>query len=66
MITTKTLRAPLNWTFAGLSVLDIAIALILSVAAVALVSHDHGGAGACAGVLLMTLPVAFRRRAPME
>jgi hypothetical protein len=65
VITTKALRAPLNWTVAGLSVLDIAIAVFLSAAAIALVSHDHGGTGACAGVLLMTLPVAWRRRAPL-
>jgi hypothetical protein len=71
VITTRTLRALLNWTVAGLGVLDIAIALVLSAAAVAELSgalpssHDHAGAGACAGVLLMTLPVAWRRPAPV-
>ena len=71
MITVRYLRAPLNWTVAGLGVLDIAIALILSAVAVAGVSgvlpffHDHGGAGAGAAVLLMTLPVAWRRPAPL-
>jgi hypothetical protein len=71
MITARYLRAPLNWTVAGLGVLDIAFALILSAIAVAGVSgalpffHDHGGAGAGAGVVLMTLPVAWRRPAPL-
>jgi hypothetical protein len=71
MITSRDLRAPLGWTVAGLGVLDIAAAVILSGYAVALTSgalptgHPHGGAGASAGVLAMTLPVAWRRRAPL-
>jgi hypothetical protein len=69
MITARSLRAPVNWTVAGLGVLDIAVAFILSAVAVAGVNGafppDHGGVGACAGVLLMTLPVAWRRRAPL-
>ncbi len=71
MITSRDLRAPLGWTVAGLGVLDIAVAVILSGYAVALTSgalptgHPHGGAGASAGVLAMTLPVAWRRRAPL-
>ncbi len=71
MITSRALRAPLGWTVAGLGVLDIAAAVILSGYAVALTSgalptgHPHGGAGASAGVLAMTLPVAWRRRAPL-
>ena len=71
MITSRDLRAPLGWTVAGLGVLDIAAAVILSGYAVALTSgavptgHPHGGAGASAGVLAMTLPVAGRRRAPL-
>ena len=71
MITSRALRAPLGWTVAGLGVLDIAAAVILSGYAVALTSgalptgHPHGGAGASAGVLAMTLPVAGRRRAPL-
>jgi hypothetical protein len=71
MITSRDLRAPLGWTVAGLGVLDIAAAVILSGYAVALTSgalptgHPHGGTGASAGVLAMTLPVAWRRRAPL-
>ncbi len=67
----RDLRAPLNWTVAGLGVLDIAVAVILSGYAVALVSgvihtsHPHGGAAASVGVLVMTLPVAWRRPAPL-
>ena len=64
-------RAPLNWTVAGLGALDIAVAVILSGYAVALVSgvihtsHPHGGAAASVGVLAMILPVAWRRPAPL-
>src|SRR5579862_7905147 len=67
----RALRAPLNWSVAGLGVLDIAAAVILSGYAVALVSgaihssHPHGGAAASAGVLAMILPVAWRRPAPL-
>jgi len=71
MITARALRAPLNWTVAGLGVLDLAAAVLLSGYAVALVSgviptgHPHGGAAASVGVLAMTLPVAWRRPAPL-
>jgi hypothetical protein len=70
-ISARDLRAPLSWTVAGLSVLDLAVAVILSGYAVALVggvihtSHPHGGAAASVGVLAMTLPVAWRRPAPL-
>jgi signal transduction histidine kinase len=70
-ISARDLRAPLNWTVAGLGALDIAVAVILSGYAVALVggvihtSHPHGGAAASVGVLAMTLPVAWRRPAPL-
>lgn len=70
-ISARDLRAPLNWTVAGLGVLDIAVAVILSGYAVALVSgvihtsHPHGGAAASVGVLAMILPVAWRRPAPL-
>ena len=51
--------------------LDLAAAVILSGYAVALVSgvihtsHPHGGGAASVGVLAMTLPVAWRRPAPL-
>jgi hypothetical protein len=71
MITARDLRATLTCTVAGLSVLDIAAAVILSAYAVALTSgvvhtsHPHGGVAACIGVLAMTLPVAGCRRWPL-
>ncbi len=71
MITARRLRAPLSWTVGGLAVLDLAAAVLLSGYAVALVSgvihtgHPHGGAAASAGVLALTLPVAWRRPAPL-
>jgi hypothetical protein len=71
MLTARNLRAPLHWTVAGLSVLDIAVALILSAGLVAGItgalpfSTDHGSAAAAAGALLMTLPLPWRRRAPV-
>lgn len=71
VISARALRAPLNWTVAGLGVLDLAVAVILSGYAVALVSgvihtsHPHGGAAASVGVLVMILPMAWRRQAPL-
>jgi hypothetical protein len=71
MITARDLRARLTWTVAGLSVLDIAAAVIISAYAVALTSgvvhtgHPHGGVAASIGVLAMTLPVAWCRRWPL-
>ena len=71
MISARVLRAPLNWTVAGLGVLDLGAAVILSAYAVALTSgilrtsHPHGGAAASIGVLFMTLPVAWRRPRPV-
>jgi hypothetical protein len=71
MISARVLRAPLTWTVAGLGVVDLAAAVILSGYAVALVSgvihtsHPHGGAAASIGVLVMILPVAWRRPAPL-
>lgn len=64
-MTARRLRSWLGATVAGLSVLDIAVAVLLSVYAVALISHQHGGVGACIGVLGLTLPVALRRRMPV-
>ncbi len=71
MITIRDLRSPLNWTIAGLSVLDVAAAAALSAYAAGLssgalhTSHPHGGVGACIGVLTMTLAVAWRGRATL-
>ena len=65
MSTARALRAPWTWTVAGMGVLDAAAAILLSVYAVVLVNHQHAGAGATVGVLAMTLPVAWRRRAPV-
>jgi hypothetical protein len=71
MITARDLRAKLTWTVAGLNVLDITAAVILSGYAVALTSgaiptsHPHGGVVASIGVLAMTLPVAWCRRWPL-
>ncbi len=70
-ISARDLRAPLNWTVAGLGAGDLAVAVILSGYAVALVSgvirtgHPHGGAAASVAVLAMILPVAWRRPAPL-
>jgi hypothetical protein len=71
MSTARNLRAPLHWTVAGLRVLDITVALILSAGMATLVvgalptSADHGSAAAAAGALLMTAPLAWRHRAPL-
>ena len=45
MIGARVLRAPLNWTVAGLGGLDLAVAVILSGYAVALVSGGAASAG---------------------
>src|ERR1035438_5812551 len=71
MMKVRDMRAPLNWTVAGLGVLDVAAAAALSVYAAGLTSgvlhtsHPHGGVGASSGVLAMPLPVAWRRPAPL-
>ncbi len=71
MSTARNLRAPLHWTVAGLRVLDITVALILSAVIVTGVvgalptSTDHGSAAAAAGAVLMTAPLAWRHRAPL-
>ncbi len=71
MANARALRAPLNWTVAGLGVADLAAAVILSGYAVVLVSgvlhtgHRHGGALAAAGAMVMIAPVAWRRPAPL-
>jgi signal transduction histidine kinase len=71
MITARDLRSRLDLTVGGLSVVDIAAAAFLSgwaagdTSGVLHTNHPHGGAGASIGVLAMTLPVAWRRRAPL-
>jgi signal transduction histidine kinase len=71
MVRSGAARSPLTSTVAGLSVLDLATAALLSVGAVSLasgvihVSHARGGLGASLGVLAMTAPVAIRRRFPL-
>jgi signal transduction histidine kinase len=71
VITARDLRARLDLTVGRLSVLDIAAAAFLSAWAagdtsgVLHTSAPHGGAGASIGVLAMTLPVAWRRRATL-
>src|ERR1700727_2193059 len=71
MVSARSLRSPLTWTVAGLGVLDIGFAVILSAYAVGLTSgalhtgRPAGGIAASIGVLALTLPVAWRRRAPL-
>ena len=74
MTTTRGVRSWANATMAGLNVVDIATAVLLSVYAVVLTSgalHPYwwpargGVVGASIGVLAMTVPVAWRRRAPL-
>jgi signal transduction histidine kinase len=64
-MTARRLRWWLGGTVAGLSVLDIAAAALLSVLMVILVNSQHGGTAAAIGALGMTLPVALRRRMPV-
>jgi hypothetical protein len=72
MSTARLLRAGASRSAAGLVWLDIAAAVLLAAWAVALTSgiehtaHRHGGVAASVGVLAMTLPVAWRRRAPLS
>jgi hypothetical protein len=67
----RQLRSPFAWTIGGLGAIDVAVAALLSVYAVALVnlvksSHPHlGSVAASIGVLAMTAPVAWRRRWPL-
>jgi hypothetical protein len=71
VIAARDLRSRLDITVGRLSVADIAAAVILSAWAagdtsgVLHTSAPHGGAGASVGVLAMTLPVAWRQRAPL-
>jgi hypothetical protein len=67
----RKLRSPLAWTVGGLGAVDVAVAALLSTYAVALVSlvvpahHLHNSVAASAGVLAMTVPVAWRRPWPV-
>ncbi len=71
MVRSGAARSALTWTVAGLSVLDLATAAVLSAGAEILasgvihVSHSRGGLGASLGLLAMTAPVAVRRRFPL-
>jgi signal transduction histidine kinase len=71
MVRSGAARSALTWTVAGLSVLDLATAAVLSAAAASLasgvihVSYSRGGLGASLGLLAMTAPVAIRRRFPL-
>jgi hypothetical protein len=72
MSTARMPRAGVSRRAAGLSWLDAAAAVLLAAWAVALTSgiehtgHRHGGVAASVGVLAMTLPVAWRHRAPLS
>jgi signal transduction histidine kinase len=65
-------RPNVRWTIAGLGILDIAAATVLSGIALAAglgwlhLSGGRPGIAAAAGVLAMTLPVAWRRPAPVS
>jgi hypothetical protein len=67
----KQVRKWTNFNVRGLYAIDAVAALFLSLFAILLTSgvihsgHPHGGLGASIGVLAMTLPVVWRRRAPL-
>ncbi len=69
----RRIRSALSRPVAGMrdvSAVDLLLATALSTWAVLLVggltgAHPHGGIAACIGVLAMTVPVAWRRRAPI-
>ncbi|MHB1535388.1 MAG: DUF7134 domain-containing protein [Acidimicrobiales bacterium] len=74
MTTTRRVRSWANATVVGVNVLDVAAAVLLSVYAAILTSggaHPYhpsargGEVAASIGVLAMTVPVAWRRRAPI-
>jgi signal transduction histidine kinase len=68
MVRSEAARSALTATVAGLSVLDLATAAVLSLGAASLaggvihVSQSRGGLGASLGLLAMTAPVAIRSR----
>jgi signal transduction histidine kinase len=67
----RALRSPVGWTVGGMSVLDIAAAVLLSTLAIVLASgvlgpvHPKVSTPALIGVLVMIVPLAWRRRAPL-
>jgi hypothetical protein len=71
MATARVLRAPLTWTVAGMSVLDVAVAVLLCAAAailatgVLVTNPPDVGVAALLGFFVMIVPVAWRRRAPL-
>ncbi len=70
MVTARALRTPLTATVAGMSVPDIAVAVLLGAAAIlatgVLASNPPDvGVAALLGVFAMIIPVAWRRRAPL-
>jgi hypothetical protein len=71
MAAARTLRAPLTWTVAGLSGLDITVAVLLAGTEAVIASGVFAttppkiGAAAFAGILVLIAPVAWRRPAPL-
>lgn len=71
MSASRALRSPTGWTVAGMSVLDVAAAVLLSGLAIALASgsltpvNPKVSIAALIGVLVMILPLGWRRRAPL-
>jgi signal transduction histidine kinase len=71
MGTTRLLRSAVTRKVGGLFLVDVMAAVLLSAWGVALTSgiehtgHRHGGVAASIGVLFMTSPVAWGRRAPL-
>jgi signal transduction histidine kinase len=71
MVRSGVARSALTRNVAGLSVLDLVTAVVLSLGAAGLasgvihVSQARGAPGASLGVLAMTAPVAIRRRFPL-
>jgi hypothetical protein len=71
MVRSGSARSAPTWSVAGLRVVDLAVAAVLSIGAAGLTSglihtsHPHGTLGASLGVLALTAPVAIRRRFPL-
>jgi hypothetical protein len=70
VVVARALRTPLAWTVAGLSVPDIAVAVLLAAGAAVLTSGlaatvPKGSLAAFLGVLVLVAPVAWRRPFPL-